>query len=195
MSIGIHPGLTDPAYDTTEPRSHVYLGAARSHLDVLQLLFLNPNVGDVLGPEAVDNIYHALNHVDCLCSRGIEAWEAERQALTADLESHGGALDLLMPQGGPNSIDLHPITSAEMEPKLKVGDLVVLDATVRTITGDGIYLLEAGDWRTVCRVQVLFGGGYRISYDNPLFDASTMTREEMAAVTVAGRAVSHLARL
>ena len=62
------------------------------------------------------------------------------------------------------------LSGHEMEPTIKDGALLIIDPTIETVQGNGIYLLDYKGRRLVRTVEERLGEGYALKCENPRYD-------------------------
>lgn len=82
----------------------------------------------------------------------------------------------------PANLILCQAATSEAEPAVKHGDHVILDAGVRHITGDGVYVFSHGQGAVMRRIRARIGGGW-------LCDDGGVSVELPKSVKVLGRVV------
>lgn len=66
----------------------------------------------------------------------------------------------------PENLILYTQPSDDMSPTIKGGNVVVIDRSITSIKGSGVYLIQVGEERELRRVQPLVDGTYDIRVDN-----------------------------
>lgn len=91
----------------------------------------------------------------------------------------------------PNWRSLHIITASgdSMSPLLEDGDFVIIDASKKTIYGDGVYVVQSDDATLIKRVQVQLDGSLLLLSDNPLYKPFTIPKEDRDRVRIIGKCV------
>jgi hypothetical protein len=93
----------------------------------------------------------------------------------------------------PEALRLHGVADDAMAPTCRDGDVLLVDAAVRDLPGEGLYLLDQG--RVVLRrVRQRLDGTLELVTDNPRFgNPEVLDRRALKHVRVLGRAVWVLA--
>jgi phage repressor protein C with HTH and peptisase S24 domain len=89
----------------------------------------------------------------------------------------------------------HIVTGGEMDPTIRVGDIVIYDITEDEPQHGCLYLFACGDWRGLRRVDIRAGGAVRLFSDSPHSDDELIPRERLMALLCLGRIVYHFRRL
>ena len=90
----------------------------------------------------------------------------------------------------PKDLCMINVTGDSMEPTLRAGDVLLIDCRVLRPDREGIYVVRINDAILVKRVQVLPGGVFRFTSDNPAFQPFNVTPEdESNAPVIIGRAL------
>ena len=80
-----------------------------------------------------------------------------------------------------------------MEPKIKSGDLLVIDTGIRRADVSGLYIIGRNNTPElelmVKRLQLAHDGGLIILSDNPAYQPERLTHEEAAQVSILGKVV------
>ena len=74
-----------------------------------------------------------------------------------------------------------------MSPTIENGDVMFIDTTAQTFSGDGLYLLWYMDGLKAKRLQSTLGGGLNIISDNHAYKTETVRGEALNDVRIIGR--------
>jgi transcriptional regulator with XRE-family HTH domain len=76
-----------------------------------------------------------------------------------------------------------------MEPTVRAGDILLVDASVTDVRADGIYMIEqAGELRCK-RLQLMVDGGLRIRSDNPHYETEIIPPAQLDLLRVVAKVV------
>ena len=87
----------------------------------------------------------------------------------------------------PRNLGLIEALGDSMEPTIRSGDLLLIDAGVDQVIDDAIYVLVIDGMAVVKRVQRLVNGALTVKSDNPAYADQALTAAETANIRVAGR--------
>lgn len=73
-----------------------------------------------------------------------------------------------------------------MEPTCNDGDLLMVDTTVNSVSGGGIYVFLLNSQITVSRLQRRADGSLSVIYDNPAYQADTVPADLASSVEIIG---------
>lgn len=90
---------------------------------------------------------------------------------------------------GENSLCVISVIGDSMEPRLKEGDVVLLDTSRQHIEDNAIYALQFNGGLSIKRVQRFMSGAMEIISDNPRYKPESLTPEQAEHVKVVGRVV------
>lgn len=101
---------------------------------------------------------------------------------------------LNLPGSAPDSLAVHAVQDDAMAPALVSGSVALVDESVRSVAGDGVYLLARGEggelmMRRVCRAV---DGALHITADAPGHPATTIKQPKRSGLSVLGRVVGAL---
>lgn len=87
----------------------------------------------------------------------------------------------------PRKLGLIEALGDSMEPTIRSGDLLLIDAGVDQVIDDAIYVLVIDGMAVVKRVQRLVNGALTVKSDNPAYVDQALTAAEVENIRVAGR--------
>jgi len=90
---------------------------------------------------------------------------------------------------GENALCVISVIGDSMEPRLKEGDVVLLDTSRQHIEDNAIYALQFNGGLSIKRVQRFMSGAMEIISDNPRYKPESLTPEQAEHVKVVGRVV------
>ena len=90
---------------------------------------------------------------------------------------------------GETSLCVISVIGDSMEPRLKEGDVVLLDASRQHIEDNAIYALQFNGGLSIKRVQRFMSGAMEIISDNQRYKPESLTPEQAESVKVVGRVV------
>lgn len=76
-----------------------------------------------------------------------------------------------------------------MEPTIREGGMVVIDASTDKLRGDGIYCLMSNGTMAVKRLQVDFGGGLWVRGDNPAYKEQHVAQDKIEHLNIIGKVI------
>lgn len=91
----------------------------------------------------------------------------------------------------PNDLMLFTQETDDMSPTIKGGNVVVIDQSVTSVVGSGIYLIQVGAARELRRIQPMVDGSLDIRIDN--LKRSATEPAEADKLTVYGKVIATLA--
>ncbi len=120
-------------------------------------------------------------------SKDVEGREVEVESEIASLALSRKWLE----SKGLNPVDLVYVRMPDdsMQPTIRAGGLVVIDASTDKLRGDGIYALMYLGAIAVKRLQVDFGGGLWVRGDNTAYREQHLSAEEAGRLHVVGRVI------
>lgn len=92
--------------------------------------------------------------------------------------------------GDLSRIKLISARGTSMQGTIENGDVLFVDATVRSYDGDGIYVIARGGDVQVKRLQKLHGDVLAIISDNRAYESERLTGDDANAVVVCGRVLA-----
>lgn len=85
------------------------------------------------------------------------------------------------------------VSGDSMEPKLRSGDVVLIDTSSRRPDREGIYILRMGDMLLVKQLQAIPSGIIKVTSENPAFDSWTLKLSDLEGdapeVAIVGRVI------
>lgn len=90
---------------------------------------------------------------------------------------------------GEKDLCVISVKGDSMEPRLKDGDVVLLDTSTKHIEDNAIYALQFNGGLSIKRVQRFMSGALEIISDNKLYKAEMIPPEQSGNVRVVGRVV------
>lgn len=76
-----------------------------------------------------------------------------------------------------------------MSPLIDEGDFLIVDTSKKTIIGDGVYAIQAGEDTFIKRVQKQIDGSILLLSDNPLYKPYEVPPEEMDTLRIIGKCI------
>lgn len=92
--------------------------------------------------------------------------------------------------GDLSRIKLISARGTSMQGTIENGDVLFVDASIRTFDGDGIYVITRGNDTHVKRLQRLHGDVLAIISDNRAYESERLTDEDANAVMICGRVLA-----
>jgi phage repressor protein C with HTH and peptisase S24 domain len=89
----------------------------------------------------------------------------------------------------PADVILEIAVGESMEPRIRNGDLLLVDTTERTFRNFGIYVIEARGERLVKRVQRKFDGSLILISDNKIYQPESIPADLAKEVRIIGRVI------
>lgn len=127
----------------------------------------------------------------------IPRYDVEASAGPGALTAEENVVDYMAFQAGwvrrvlgadPNRLALIAAKGDSMEPTIRAGDLLLVDASVNEVIDDAIYVVVMDGHLVVKRLQRFLGGAVSIKSDNAAYVEQTLSAEEIASyATIAGR--------
>lgn len=90
---------------------------------------------------------------------------------------------------GESNLAVISVKGDSMEPRLRDGDVVLLDMSARAIEDNAIYALQFNGGLSIKRVQRFMSGAMEIISDNKTYRPESLTPEQAENVKVVGRVV------
>lgn len=122
---------------------------------------------------------------DISASAGYGAWVASEQI--RDYMAFREDFVRRVLNADPANLALISSIGDSMEPTIRAGDLLLIDRGIDRIIDDAIYVLLKRGELVVKRVQQFFNGAVTIKSDSDSYIDETLTSEDVAQITVAGR--------
>lgn len=76
-----------------------------------------------------------------------------------------------------------------MEPTIREGGMVVIDASTDKLRGDGVYCLMSNGTMAVKRLQADFGGGLWVRGDNPAYKEQHVAQNKIEHLNIVGKVI------
>lgn len=92
--------------------------------------------------------------------------------------------------GDLSRIKLISACGTSMQGTIENGDVLFVDASIRTYDGDGIYVISRSGEVQVKRLQKLHGGVLAIISDNRAYEAERLSSEDADTVVICGRVLA-----
>jgi transcriptional regulator with XRE-family HTH domain len=141
-------------------------------------------MGQQIAPSTAGLIRVPLQDVDVSAGPGTVADQAAQTGVIAFEKNWlRGELNL-----SPDQLSLVSVRGDSMEPKISDGDFLLVDHQQNSIQRDGVYVFRCDGYLHVKRLQRQPGGQVRVTSDNPVYEAYTVTlNEDVTDFRVLGR--------
>jgi phage repressor protein C with HTH and peptisase S24 domain len=90
---------------------------------------------------------------------------------------------------GENALAVISVKGDSMEPRLRDGDVVLLDMSSKLVEDNAIYALQFNGGLSIKRVQRFMSGAIEIISDNKTYKPESLTPDQAESVKVVGRVV------
>jgi phage repressor protein C with HTH and peptisase S24 domain len=89
----------------------------------------------------------------------------------------------------PQNLSLLTVEGESMEPLLRAGDLVMVNSSTDALRADGVFLMRLEGSLLIKRIQRLPGGLYRVTSENPAYEAYIVDPNVVSDFNLLGRIV------
>jgi phage repressor protein C with HTH and peptisase S24 domain len=89
----------------------------------------------------------------------------------------------------PADLTMETAIGESMEPRIRNGDILLVDTSEQTFRNFGVYVIEVRDERLIKRVQRKFDGSLVLISDNPVYQPEFIDAELAREVRIIGRVV------
>lgn len=130
----------------------------------------NMNISTLISPESDDEHYYCINQLDVKAAAATKGFENEDypEIIRSIYFSPQGLADIVGKKKADN-LFLITVPTDSMEPTIKKGDLVFIDASINYYNTEGIYIFALNGATYIKRLMLLPTNVYKALSDNPLY--------------------------
>ncbi|WP_052115962.1 S24 family peptidase [Gallibacterium anatis] len=130
----------------------------------------NMNISTLISSESDDEHYYCINQLDVKAAAATKGFENEDypEIIRSIYFSPQGLADIVGKKKADN-LFLITVPTDSMEPTIKKGDLVFIDASINYYNTEGIYIFALNGATYIKRLMLLPTNVYKALSDNPLY--------------------------